>query len=180
MWVPCALRAPVRLTCGVRPLQLSNMRQIFLALAICGIALSNGAQSQTTKVRDYLTIDGRFTICKWGELENCEALSVEHIKRYSMSEVDVATIEKIEHFAFTKSFSGKDLISTFGQPEVKRDPSDTIHLMWFDKNDRMNGPLFGFSMYKNKIAVASYKVRNKFSIVWYNPDDVDLDKDNPP
>jgi hypothetical protein len=154
------------------------MRLIFSSIAVALSCMATATHSQTTKVRDYYTVDGRFTICKWGELDHCEALSEKHIKQYFMTAVDIATVEKLEHFAFTKSFSGKDLINAFGQPEVARDPSDTMHLMWFDKKDRANGPISGFSMYKNKIAVASYKVRDKFSIVWYNPDDIGLGKSN--
>lgn len=154
------------------------MCHILVPLAILVSVVATAAHSQTAKVRDYYTVDGHFTICRWGELDHCEVLSAEHIKQYSMTDADVATIEKLEYFAFTKSFSGKDLIRAFGEPEVARDPSDTIHLMWFDKKDRANGPISGFSMYKNKIAVASYKVHDKFSIIWFNPDDIGLGNSN--
>ncbi|MCW7542008.1 hypothetical protein OOT46_29865 [Aquabacterium sp. A7-Y] len=116
-----------------------------------------------------LTIDGQFTVCRWGETATCDALDKQREKALRLTPTEQKNLDELRRYSAAKSFNGKDLIASFGQPWTSfKDPADTVNIIWlYDQREGHPASSFGMVFVDNKLSIITYKVPNKFSIIWY-------------
>ena len=134
---------------------------VLIALALCS-ALPAAA-------RNFITIDGKFTICKFGEFKDCDELTDAMLQSARFSADQKRVLRAL------KSFTGRDQPATvadlekvFGKSAIFRPPGmDEVNATWLD-DPKGKCPMCGIhAMFsKGDLMVIHYAVADKFMITW--------------
>lgn len=119
--------------------------------------------------RDYLTKDGQFTVCKWGHLMDCELLDATREKSLDLTKDERRVLFELIRFSAIPEFSGKDLVAVFGQPfSTSKEADGSFQVSWrIAAGDGDEVSAIGMAMVNQKMSVISYRIWNKYSIIWY-------------
>lgn len=86
--------------------------------------------AQVSLARDYLTVDGQFTLCKWNKIKDCELLDAKRERLLDLTKDERKTLHALRRFSEATSFTGQDVLNAFGKPHYSNRDGDELQLIW--------------------------------------------------